>query len=278
MKSLIILLIFFVTLLPACKEQDQKTKTIFVTDTTKVTDTVIFIRDSLAARVFADSLPSGFYQGMFPCDGCEGMQEIIFFGSDKKFRLEEQPWGKTAKAKKYEGTWERKDGQIWIYTSGKTAAKFLLGNDSLTATERNGLRIPSPEMAKYVMKSAAAASDNAAWKKKREEGIEFMAIGNEPFWNIEIDNEKFILFKLADWKKALIVPIESPVSKKDSTIYSLNTEKNESLRIAIYPQFGSDGMSDFLYDQKVEVRFMGQVYKGTGLYLNDEILPGIPNN
>ncbi|MEO5646907.1 MAG: copper resistance protein NlpE N-terminal domain-containing protein [Chitinophagaceae bacterium] len=268
MKQLTALIILFVFSILSCREQGQKTKTIFVTDTTKVTDTVIFIRDSLAAQAFSDSLPGGFYQGMFPCTGCEGMQEIIFFSPDKKFRLEEQLWGKPAKPKRYEGTWERKEGQIWIYSNGKAFTKFSFASDSLVATERDGRKIPEAELSRYVMKKASAASDNVEWKKKGAEGIEFMAIGTEPFWNLEIDQEKFILFRLADWKKPLIIPIESPVIKKDSTVYTLKAENGSTLRIAIYPQFGSDGMSDYLYDQKVEARYMDQVFRGTGLYLD----------
>ena len=36
-----------------------------------------------------------------------------------------------------------------------------------------------------------------------------LQVGNEPFWTLEIDNEKFILLNLADWKKPVIVPVEN---------------------------------------------------------------------
>lgn len=261
------IIICSVFLILSCKQGDPKTKTIFVTDTTKVTDTVIFIRDSLAAKAFADSLPKGFYQGMYPCEGCEGKQEIIFFGDDNKYKMEEQLWGKSLKPNKTEGTWERKEGLIWIYSKGKTAAKFRFANDSLVAIENQGKKISTDESSRYVLGKAVAASDNPEWKKKAAEGIEFIAIGNEPFWNLEIDKEKFILFRLADWKKPLIVAIESPVQKKDTTVYTLKADNNTTLRVAVYPEFGSDGMSDFLYDQKVQVVYQNQVYRGSGLYL-----------
>ena len=46
---------------------------------------------------------------------------------------------------------------------------------------------------------------------------------------------------------------------KDSTIYS-----NDSLRVVVYPYFCNDGMSDFIYTNKVKVYYKGQAYKGCG--------------
>src|SRR5687768_11992307 len=45
------------------------------------------------------------------------------------------------------------------------------------------------------------ASDNEHWKKKKAEGVDFMVIGNEPFWNLEIRNQKSLKFHLSDWEQ-----------------------------------------------------------------------------
>ncbi len=105
---------------------------------------------------------------------------------------------------------------------------------------------------------------NPSWKQKQSEGIDFIGVGNEPFWSLEIDNEKMISFKLADWKKPVVVASQKPTITKDSTLYMLSSQ-GMPLRVIIYPQFCSDGMSDFLYQYKVAVSFKGSTYKGCGV-------------
>lgn len=237
--------------------QTPAEKTVFVNDTTHVQDTVIFVKDSVMAATFADSLPNGAYQGMYPCKGCEGIQQTILFTADKKYRLEELTWGKSSLPKKTEGIWERKSGMIWLYQPGRTPLKFFLRKDSLFT-----------DSLQYALVKRELATLNPSWKQKQNEGVDFIGVGNEPFWSLEIDNEKLILFKLADWKKPLIVPIEKPSVAIDSTVYDLLSQRN-SLRITVYPQFCSDGMSDFLYQYKVAVTFKGNTYKGCGAMLGN---------
>lgn len=241
----------------SCKQKPAKEKTVFVNDTTHVQDTVIFIKDSTMAADFADSLPNGAYQGMYPCKGCEGIQQTILFTPDKKYRLEELTWGKSSLPKKTEGIWEKKNGMVWMYQPGRTPLKFFLRKDSLYT-----------DSLQYALVKRELATLNPSWKQKQIQGIDFIGIGNEPFWSLEIDNEKMVQFKLADWKKPVIVPVEMPIVTKDSTLYNLKTENN-LLRIIIYPQFCSDGMSDFLYQYKVVVMFKGSLYKGCGVMLGN---------
>jgi uncharacterized membrane protein len=241
----------------SCNQTPVNEKTVFVNDTTHVQDTVIFVKDSTMAASFADSLPNGAYQGMYPCKGCEGIQQTILFTPDKKYRLEELAWGKSAVPKKTEGIWERKDGRIWMYQPGRAPMKFFLRKDSLFT-----------DSLQYALIKRELATLNPSWKQKQNGGIDFIGVGNEPFWNLEIDNEKMILFKLADWKKSVIVPVEKPTVTKDSTLYNLSSE-GSPLRITVYPQFCSDGMSDFLYQYKVVVSFKGSTYKGCGVMLGN---------
>ena len=241
----------------SCNQTPTKEKTVFVNDTTHVQDTVIFVKDSTMAASFADSLPLGAYQGMYPCKGCEGIQQTILFTPDKKYRLEELTWGKSSIPKKTEGIWERKSGMIWMYQPGRKPMKFFLRKDSLFT-----------DSLQYALVKRELATINPSWKQKQSEGIDFIGVGNEPFWSLEIDNEKMILFKLADWKKPVIFPAEKPTVIKDSTLYNLSSE-GSPLRITIFPQFCSDGMSDVLYQYKVVVSFKGNMYKGCGIMLGN---------
>lgn len=239
--------------------QSPTEKTVFVNDTTHVQDTIIFIKDSTMAAAFADSLPEGAYQGMYPCKGCEGIQQTILFTPDKKYRLEELEWGKSSAPKKSEGIWEKKNGMVVMYQPGKPPLRFFLRKDSLFT-----------DSLQYALVKRELAMINPSWKQKQIEGIDFIGVGNEPFWSLEIDNEKMIEFKLADWKKPIIVPAVKPSVTKDSTTYNLLSASNP-LRITVHSRFCSDGMSDFLYQYKVEVTYKGILYKGCGVMLGNYV-------
>jgi uncharacterized membrane protein len=257
-----------ILVISACKEPQQKTKTVFVTDTTKVADTVVFIREPRPDESFPDSAPSGMYFGMLPCNGCDGIQQIILFDSGRSFRQEELLWGKQTRPLKRTGTWTRSSDLLLLNSGGRTIAKLQQSGDTLTIVELNNISTNKSDLERYRLTKATRASENPAWSKKKVQGLDFLGIGNEPFWALEIDNEKHIYFKLADWKKPVIVPIEPPRKSPDSTTYSVKAE-GAPLNITIYPEFGSDGMSDFLYDYKVVVQYLGQVYTGRGIDLKN---------
>ena len=255
MKS--IYLITAVLIIFSCNQTPTTEKTVFVNDTTHVQDTVIFVKDSAMAANFADSLPTGAYQGMYPCKGCEGIQQTILFTPDKKYRLEELTWGKSSFPKKAEGIWEIKSGMVWMYQPGKAPMNFFLRKDSLFT-----------DSLQYALVKRELAVINPSWKQKQSEGVDFIGVGTEPFWSLEIDNEKMVQFKLSDWKKPIIVAVQKPIVTKDSTLYTLSSE-GMPLRVIIYPQFCSDGMSDFLYQYKVVVSLKGNTYKGCGVMLGN---------
>ena len=207
------------------------------------------------AASFADSLPNGAYQGMYPCKGCDGIQQTILFTADRKYRLEEVTWGKSGAPKKTEGIWEKQSGMVVLHQTGRAPLRFFLRKDSLFT-----------DSLQYALVKRELVTINPSWKQKQIEGIDFIAVGNEPFWNIEIDNEKMIMFKLADWKKPVTIPFQKPLVTKDSSTYHL-LSGTDKLRITIYSQFCSDGMSDFLYQYKVAVYFKGVTYRGCGVML-----------
>lgn len=265
--------LFIVILFYSCDDvgttQDsvRDTTIVSVMDTTLVQDTVIFLKDSTMATTFADSLPSGAYQGMLPCKGCEGIQQTIIFNEDKSYKQEQLIWGKDAMPKSSEGTWQRKRGNIELSQNNKTAIILMKKKDTLFGVNINGIWVN--DSSKYILTKRNLAANNSVWNKKRLQGIDFTGLGNEPFWSLEIDNEKFILFNLAGWEKPVIVPVEKPVINKDSTLYNLKTDTT-NWTVTVFPQFCSDGMSDYLYQYKVNVNYKGTLYKGCGIMLNNK--------
>jgi uncharacterized membrane protein len=235
---------------------------------TTVTDTMLIVKDSIINAASFDSVPSGFYQGMLPCKNCEGIQRTILFSADDQYKMEELDWGKGTLAKKTAGTWEKEKGRFVLSMNDKVVAKYKLVKDSLINIENNGTYIPDSLSKQYVLFKKNTAPENPSWRKKKSEGVDIVGNGNDPFWNVEIDNEKLILFKVESFAKPVIVPIEKPVITKDSTVYSVTTEAGNLLRISISSKFCNDGVSDHLYEYKMTVWYKGQMYKGCAVILN----------
>lgn len=266
----------FITAIPAiaiilfsCHEGSQTKSPVVIKDTAKIPDTII-IKDSLPNSTNGDSIPVGAYQGIFPCEDCDGIQQTILFNDDKTFREEQMIWSKNQFPKISDGKWDMKNDTIELSQNNKTVIEFEKRGDSLIAVNINGVIISNSS--KYILIKRNLADSNPVWNKKRLAGTDFVAMGNEPFWNLEIDYEKSILFKLADWKKPLLTGIEKPIIYKDSTIYNLKSDTTK-WSITIFPQFCNDGMSDYLYQYKVTIKFKGLLYKGCGVMLSKKYIP-----
>jgi uncharacterized membrane protein len=258
------LIMLIAIIFSSCGEGSQNEKTVFEKDTTKIQDTVI-VKDSILNSTIADSLPIGAYQGIFPCKDCDGIQQTILFNIDKTFREEQMIWSKNESPKKSEGTWERKKGKIELIQNGKPVLGLIKKRDTLFAVIVSG--VPVNNSSKYTLTKRTLAINNPVWDKKRLQGVDFAGIGNEPFWSLDIDYEKSISFRLADWKKPITTGIEKPLIIKDSTIYKLKSDTTK-WSITIFPHFCSDGMSDYLYTYKVIVKYNGVFYKGCGVELS----------
>ena len=235
---------------------------------TNTTDTLVIVKDSIINANTFDTIPAGFYQGMLPCKNCEGIQRTILFTADYQYKMEELNWGKGTQAKMSSGTWEKEKGKFILYRDAKAVAEYKLVKDSLINTKNNGIAIHDSMSAQNVLFKKNTAPENAAWKKRKADGIDIIGTGNEPFWSIEIDREKLILFKYSVSQKPVIVPIEMPLITRDSTVYMVHTESGESLRISILSKFCNDGVSDHVYEYQMIVGYKGQQYKGCGVILN----------
>jgi uncharacterized membrane protein len=232
-----------------------------------VTDTMVIVKDSIINAGHYDTTLTGFYQGMLPCRNCEGVQRTILFSGDEHFKMEELELGKNIPAKRVEGTWEKEKGKFLLYQNEKVFAQYRLTKDSLINIETNNVRIPDSASRQYVLFKKNTAPENPAWKQKKSEGIDIIGIGSDPFWNVEIDNEKLILFKLAAAEKPVIVPIEKPTVTRDSVVYSVVTDGGTPLKISISPRFCNDGIGDHLYEYRMNVWYKGIQYKGCAVKL-----------
>ena len=269
MKTFLTLIILALVGVSAWYFLTQHKQTEVITVTTNKTDTLLVVKDSIINAGTYDTVPLGFYQGMLPCKTCEGIQRTVMFTADAGFTMEELNWGKGTAARKTQGTWSEEQGLFVLSQKGKIVSKYRLVKDSLINTEFNGIKIPDSLSKQYVLFKKNTSPQNASWQQRRSEGIDIVGNGTEPFWSIEIDKEKLILFRLADADKPVIIPIEKPIITKDSTVYAVSTDAGVPLKISISAVFCNDGMSDHLYEYKMTVWYKTKVYKGCAVMLSD---------
>ena len=235
---------------------------------TPLTDTMFIVKDSIINAGAYESTPSGFYQGMLPCKNCEGIQRTILF-SGNEFKMEELSLGKGTAAKQTKGTWQKLNGKFMLSVNKIVTSEYILVKDSLINIENNAVRIPDSLLKHNTLFKKKSPTGNLSWEKRKSEGIDIVGSGSDPFWSLEIDNEKLIFFKLTAAGKPIIVPIEKPIVNKDSTFYSIVTEAGASLKISISSSFCHDGISDHLYEYKMTVWYKGEMYKGCAVVLAD---------
>ena len=220
------------------------------TNDTGVYDTTSFKPDTPLTQPSTVPPPPGAYRALLP----GSLEHTLAFYPGRRYRLEERK-GFKASATKTEGEWSASGTNLLLYKEGAVVGKYRWQGDTLVYL------LGGKE---YRLERLMSAMDNDVWRAKKKEGIEFFGVGNEPFWNVEVDEQKSIAFHLSEWTKPLAFPPAKPLSRGDSIVYTTAND-SATLRVVIYHTFCSDGMSDYHYDQKVKVVYNGRLYSGCGL-------------
>ncbi|MDQ3682929.1 MAG: copper resistance protein NlpE N-terminal domain-containing protein [Bacteroidota bacterium] len=246
--------LLFLSALAACNNETNTTATSKDSSIiNRAKDTTTVTLDTLQKNT---KLPLGFYQVMLPCADCKAIEHTIFFNPDLSYQIEEKRWDKQDAISRTTGIWRPNEGKIWAYKNDKVKARYVWRGDTLVYLE--------PSDNAIIMQKLSSVLQNDVWRNKKKEGIEFFGIGNEPFWNIEIDEQKSIQFKLADWDKP--VSFKGAQQAKDAKSITYSIIKDTAVfQVTIFNQFCNDGMSDNIYTNKVRVIYKGQEYNGCGM-------------
>lgn len=106
----------------------------------------------------------------------------------------------------------------------------------------------------------------AAWQQKANRGIDFLAIGNEPNWFLEIDFEQDLMLRIPEGD-TVSVPVPYPVWEEGALVLRQTAEK-DTLTVKISTNPCSDQMSDRAYLYTVTATFASDVYEGCGVYIS----------
>lgn len=250
-----------------CNTNTSRETSVDVRDT--VRDTVGVVPDSTTGN--NTNLPwnqsfaalTGFYEGVLPCKDCQGIRHTLLLKDSGRFKLEEFTLGRSTFPQKSEGRWTKAGDSLRLMANQKLILIYYIKKDSLRIGYQEGNPIPDSVSKNYTIARLPNAAANPAWIKKAEAGIDFYAVGAEPFWNLEIDKERGMSFKVADLPKPLVFAMRPPRVNKDSTYYVVDSS-GAKLEVTVFNEFCSDGMSDNKYEYRVHVRYKGQTFKGCG--------------
>jgi uncharacterized membrane protein len=216
--------------------------------------------DSVALRT------AGIYGGYVPCADCEGILTYLSLNPDMTYKLEETYYKKDDKVVRTTSTWKMENGKVVLYDNDKIRLSFLPEENKLWQLDHEGNRISGNLGDKYVLNKQEIA-DKTRLKEKADAGIDFIGHGNEPFWSVEIDKGNKITFSSPNLKEPVSVPYAESVLTNNIREYHIQSEATK-LDITISPQFCSDGMSDFLYEYKVTVKYNNKDFSGCGTMLS----------
>jgi len=215
------------------------------------------------------SFVPGYYTGIIPCSDCRNITRKILLLVDHTFHLKDEFNGKEVSPLETEGRWLTTNDQLQLLVNNTVVKRFAVTNKGLKELSMTGALVALYSDAYLSRKTIGA--DNIAWMEKKAAGIDFFALGNEPFWLMEIDKDKQISFLQVDSSQPTVFPYVAALQQNGQYIYNTDSSK-AGIQITITPQFCSDGMSDNWYEYKVEARYNGVMYVGCGVKLN-----GIPD-
>ncbi|PVY41131.1 copper resistance protein NlpE N-terminal domain-containing protein [Pontibacter virosus] len=224
----------------------------------------------------------GTWVGTIPCADCPGIGYTLDLNADSTFRERMVYQGRSATPFVQTGTWGVGNGRVQLNKQGKGNNQFLIDGEALVMLDGDGNRIESELADAYRLrqKNPDEPEDNPSlWREKYERGIDFAAIGNEPFWSLEIDLEKMIEFKLLDEEDGSVltpIPIAEKPETGEGTVYRVQTVTG-NLEIRLMKDTCVNTMSGRELPYTVTVLKDDMEYKGCGMYLRDSRLNGTWN-
>jgi len=201
--------------------------------------------------------PSGIYQTVLPYLDSVKIEQTVKFYDNNTYQLQEKFLPEKDSVVITTGTWTPSNGFIWLYNDQVVRGRYKWKGNTLQYFD-------PPNKKSYSMNKLNDVLDNNVWKNKKAEGVILFGIGNEPFWSVEFNNKDTISFLLSDWTGPVKMKLTRTTNASDTTIY-LAQNDSAQLKLMVLPYFCSDGMSDNVYQNKVQVQYNHKTYNGCGV-------------
>lgn len=212
----------------------------------------------------------GTYRGTLPCADCEGIQFQLILNEDNQYISESIYLGKSAQPFMDSGSWNIEEDSVIILEKQEPGQnKFAIEQGGrLRMLDQSGKVITGDLANRYVLQKPQPGETEPAmdaFSRKRAAGIDFVGIGNEPSWSLDVDFDNIMRFK-ALAGDSVNTPVPEPQVTGKEEKYVAETEAG-SLEVSITEEPCTDNMSGEQFSHTVSVVISGKEYQGCGRYL-----------
>lgn len=203
------------------------------------------------------------YSGVMPCADCPGIESTVVLNEDSFEELNHYQ-DRGDNLYRVEGTWTLTGDTLKLYRIESEIHKaFMFSRDQIKLLDRKLQPITGELEKNYTLdRSPEQESIRSSHSKLREEGIDFLASGNEPFWTIHVNFDGRLLYKTPGSEMPYPFSEFEEIVEDQKTIYS-----TDEMQITIIPGYCRDSMSGFLFTHQIDVQTGEQNLTGCGRYL-----------
>ena len=209
-----------------------------------------------------ENLPAVF-TGVLPCADCPGIESTLVL-NENSFEEFSHYRNRGNNLYQVDGTWTLTGDTLKLYrVEGELHKAFLYSRDQIKLLDQDLQPITGDLEEYYTLdRSQEQESIRSQHSELREDGVDFLASGNEPFWSVHINFDGQLLYKTPGSETPY------PFSEFEEIVENQNTIYNaDEMRITITPEYCRDSMSGFLFTHRVEIQTNGQNMTGCGRYL-----------
>lgn len=240
---------------------------------------------------------AGVYAGEVPCASCAGIEYRINLRPDFTYEARMVYKGEPEEQNTVElsGSYGfTEDGILVLEKEEPGMNYFRVEPARLRMLNLEGKEITGELADKYVLTELTRAAgrsappqegegpNNELMRKLHEQGIDFYARGNEPFWSLDLDFDEIYTFSTMSGMKLNTPPVEGAFAMDADpprTLYAAEVEAG-MLRFTIIGEECTDNMSGEIFTHTVEVEAKNGVdeafttFNGCGRYVTDYDLAG----
>jgi uncharacterized membrane protein len=209
-----------------------------------------------------EDLPAVF-SGVVPCADCPGIETVVVL-TETGFEELSHYQDRGNNLYRVDGTWTLTGDTLKLYrVEDELHMAYLYSRDQIKQLDQDLQPITGELEENYALdRSPEQESIRSRHSELQDEGVDFLASGNEPFWSVHINFDDQLLYQTPGSETPYPFSEFEEIVEDQKTMYSA-----DEMQITIIPGYCRDSMSGFLFTHRVEIQTNGQNMTGCGRYL-----------